>query len=103
MAAAHNLLGLCARADEDWPCARAEFQLALQGFEALELRSLVANVNNNLGIIEREAPDGRSDAMTRYWELALEGRKAAGDERGLAETLNNLGVVAQGNRQFDAA
>ena len=60
VAAAHNLLGLCARDDANWPLARAEFALALQGFEALELRALAANVNNNLGIVEREAPDGQN-------------------------------------------
>ena len=103
VAAAHNLLGLCARAGADWPRARAEFQLALQEFEALELRALAANVNNNLGIVEREAPDGQSEKVTLYWELALAGRKMAGDARGLAETLNNLGVVAQESGQLDAA
>ena len=103
VAAAHNLLGLCARAQNDWPRARTEFGAALQSFEALELRALAANVHNNLGIVEREAPGGQSEKVTRHWELALAARKAAGDARGLSETLNNLGVMAQEQGQLDAA
>ena len=103
IADAHNLLGLTARAERDWERARREFGVALQAFERLDLRSLAANVHNNLGIVEREAPDGKADEVVRHWKLALDGRERAGDRRGLAETLNNLGVQAQEAGQLDEA
>ena len=103
VAAAHNLSGLAARAEKNWAQARREFGVALEQFEALEARALAANVHNNLGVIEREAPDGDAAQMVAHWEAALQGRKRAGDRRGLAETLNNLGVQAQEAGELDNA
>lgn len=90
-----NLLGLAAKGEHEYAAARAHFTNALEDFERLRDKVGVAIVLNNLGLIEYEDQTGDKAEAMRYWQKALHLHGENGDKRGVAETLTNLGALAQ--------
>jgi len=88
-----NLLGLAAKREGDFPAARRYFTLALEHHPLAHEEVLVAVEHNNLGITECEDPAGDKQAAANHLQEALRLRRDHGDQRGIAETLNNLGVL----------
>lgn len=107
-ATAENLLGQIAMKESDFGSARALFEAALATFTAARQHTEIANVRNNLGLLERRDRSGREDAVRLrcaedHLQQALRLRTALQDERGLAETLNNLGMISYDRGDFAAA
>jgi predicted ATPase len=98
-----NLLGRTALGEEDYPTAREHFQRALEQFEQAGDDLNAAVVHNNLGIVDRRDRAGDKERGARHLEEALRLRRARDDRRGMAETLNNLGVLAQYQKEWDTA
>jgi predicted ATPase/class 3 adenylate cyclase len=94
MAQARNLLGWVCQGESNLDAARVHFAAALQGFEEVEDRVGVANVHNNLGTLEYEDAKGDKVQAERHLRAAQESLRAAGDARGLAAALTNLGALA---------
>ena len=101
LARVENLLGQATMLERNYPDARDRFLSALGKFEAVGDRVGIAIVQNNLGVAERRDRSGTPDewderARTAEQHLAeaLRLRRELNDRRGLAETLNNLGVLA---------
>jgi len=101
-ARAENLLGQAAmHANErDYPRARQHYLRALAYAERAGDSRVIGNIYNNLGIVERNdcsgSPDERDQHLALaadYLEKSLQLRRANHDRRGLAETLNSLGVI----------
>jgi predicted ATPase/DNA-binding SARP family transcriptional activator len=102
-ARAENLLGQAAMAASDFGEARQCFARALVYFEQVGDRIHMAIVRNNLGLTERRDAEGDKEAALHHLEEALQLRRELGDARGIAETLNNLGVLAYEQNDFDKA
>src|SRR5205823_4634092 len=60
-----------------------------------------SNLLHNLGLLA--ADQGENDDAWRLYNQALEGRIRASDMRGEAETLTNLGVLAEAAGDFNRA
>jgi predicted ATPase/DNA-binding SARP family transcriptional activator len=98
-----NLLGQAAmhENERDYAAARHYLLRALAHAERAGDTVIQGNIYNNLGIVERHDISGdaaeqarrRADAA-RYLQTSLHLRRANHDRRGLAETLNSLGVLA---------
>jgi tetratricopeptide (TPR) repeat protein len=54
----------------------------------------IANVRNNLGGLEFQDPEGDKVEAARHFQAALELLRGAGDARGIAAALTNLGAIA---------
>ncbi len=101
-ARAENLLGQAAMNERDFPSARERFERALACFTQIGAAVEIAILRNNLGVVERRdasrcPPDERETPLQLaefHLNEALRLRRASGDQRGIAETLTNLGVVA---------
>jgi tetratricopeptide (TPR) repeat protein len=100
-AKAENLLGQAAMQEWNYPEARERFARALEQFEKAQQSIEIAIVQNNLGLMERRDQSGgqmerkaRLHRAEAHLQEALRLRRALEDRRGLAETLNNLGVLA---------
>ncbi len=94
-AGAHNVLGLAALGATDFAAARRYFQLALAQFEHAGDAIGLGIARNNLGLVEYEDEGGDRAAAARHLQEALRLRQEQGDRRGIAETLINLGALAQ--------
>ncbi len=102
-AEATNLLGLAAKRAGNWDEARRCFGTALTLYGEAEDEIGVAIVQTNLGATECEDAAGDREAAARHLQSALEVRRRYGDRRGVAEALNNLGVLAQEQGQLNEA
>ncbi len=103
-ARAENLLGQAAMHERAFDEARERFSRALAHFERAGVHPVeAAIVHNNLGLVERRDAAGDKVAALHHLEEALRLRRAHDDRRGLAETLNNLGVLAHEQGDLDAA
>jgi tetratricopeptide (TPR) repeat protein len=91
---AENLLGQAALDEKRYDDARAHFARALELRESLNSRVEAAIVRNNLGLVEYFDPNGDRDRAVEHLTEALRVRRAAGDRRGVAAALNNLGNLA---------
>ncbi len=99
-----NLLGQAAMEASDFDQARAHFSLALAHFERVGNIAETAIVHNNLGIVERrDAANGSKTEAARHLNEALRLHRTLDDQRGMAESLNNLGVLAHGQGDLDEA
>jgi predicted ATPase/DNA-binding SARP family transcriptional activator len=99
---AENLLGQAAMQERRFPEARQRFARALKQFTREQNTVEMAVVQNNLGLVERRDRSGsavemaaRREKAEQHLQEALRLRRSLDDRRGLAETLNNLGVLAQ--------
>ena len=90
-------------AEQDFDEARDKFTRALAYFEGANDPAAAAIVRNNLGIVERRDPAGDKALSEQHLQAALRLRRELGDRRGIAETLNNLGVLAHVQDDLDAA
>lgn len=95
VARARILLGSAAKQERDYRAARACFRQALQEFEKQRSEKLAAIVHNNLGLLEGEHIEGSKKQAYYHMNEALRLRRTLGDRRGTAESVNNLGVIAQ--------
>lgn len=102
-AQAENLLGQAAMAERCFGEARALFSGALAHYEGRCDQTSAAIVRHNLGLVERRDSEGDPKAAERHLEEALRLRRALGDRRGIAESLNGLGVLAHFARDWAAA
>jgi len=91
---AENLLGQAALDEKRYDDARTHFARALDLRETLGSRIEAAIVRNNLGLVEYSDPDGDRDKAAEHLTEALRVRRPAGDWRGVAAALNNLGNLA---------
>jgi len=105
-----NVLGQAAMFDEKFEEARQQLGLALESFRASDRPGDVSIVLNNLGLVARRDRSGGAEeqaARLRRGEEslleALQLRRSLGDRRGLAETLNNLGVLAHEQDHLERA
>lgn len=103
IAAAINLLGLAAKGEGDWSQARAHFVEARTRFEREGNVIGLANVDNNLALVEYLDEAGDKMRAAHYLREALRLRKKAGDRRAVAEAHINLGALAQQNGQLPKA
>ena len=103
LAEAHNLLALAQKRLKNFAQARLEFDKALQLFGEVHYEIGIAIVQTNLGAIECDDPMGDRNLGAKYLNMALELRRRQGDDRGLAEVLNNLGVLAQEDESWSDA
>ncbi|MBB6048688.1 adenylate/guanylate cyclase domain-containing protein [Armatimonas rosea] len=110
VAHAQNLLGQAAMQERDYPDAHTQFLAALASFEAAGDQVGVAIVQNNLGVTLRRDRSGapedweaRATQAEQHLTEALRLRHALQDRRGLAETLNNLGVLAFERQEWEKA
>lgn len=98
-----NLLGLAAMDGRTFPAAREHLNrvlsYALASGDAVE----AAIAYNNLGLLERRDEAGDKNTAASHLEEALRLRRAHDDRRGVAETLNNRGVLAQVQGNLDEA
>jgi predicted ATPase len=102
-AQAENLLGHAALAGRDYARAREHYLRALDHYRQTGDELHAAILHNNLGLLHRRDPSGDKQEAARHLEEALRLRRALQDRRGMAETLNNLGVLAQDATNWDAA
>lgn len=93
-AISENLLGLIAAFNGAYDMARTHYTWALTHAVETKDAILTAIVHNNLGIVERRDKDGSREEAAYHFQEALNLRRARDDRRGVAETLNNLGVLA---------
>lgn len=103
MAEADNLLGLAAVGQQEWNQARRLLTRAQEQFEWVGDRVGSAMARTNLGLVEYRDPGGRRDEAARQYQEALSLYRQSGDERGIAELLNNLGALAQERGELDEA
>jgi predicted ATPase/DNA-binding SARP family transcriptional activator len=103
IAAAANLLGLAAKGEGDWPQARAQFAMARELFADEGDVVGLANVLNNLGLIEYLDEAGDKTAAADHLQKALRLRRKANDRRAVAESHVNLGALAQQSGQWQKA
>lgn len=96
-----NLLGLAAFHRDELEPARGFFRQARDGCQRTGNLMCSGIVLHNMGLVESR--DGNKDEAVRLLGLALAQRRANGDLRGLAETSNNLGVLAQERNSLDEA
>jgi predicted ATPase/class 3 adenylate cyclase len=96
-----NHLGLAAQGTHCIDAARRHFLAALEIYVASDLPVMQAVALHNLGMTSLLAGDATTAGA--YFEKALQMREALGDERGIAETCNNLGALAQEREEWDAA
>ncbi len=87
----------------DFSSARAHFQAARDQAHRAADAGLQGIALNNLGLTERRDPDGDRALAESHLQSALALRRASGDRRGQAETLNNLGVLAFYRHDWDEA
>ena len=100
---AHNLLGIAARSEKDYPDAYAQFTKALDRFQDADDDKASATALNNLGVTAYEDPDGDKAQAERWYNEALTRQRGLGDQRGVAEALTNLGCLAEERQQWDQA
>jgi predicted ATPase/class 3 adenylate cyclase/Tfp pilus assembly protein PilF len=98
-----NLRGQAAMDAGDFAAARDHLGSALARAQAAQGEALAGIIHNNLGLVERRDPGGDQVAAERHMREALRIRRSRGDSRGLAETLNNLGVLAYDRGDWEAA
>jgi len=94
-AQAENLLGLADLETGRYIDARGHLARALEVFEALKDETHIAVVHHNLGILERRDDAGDKEKAAWHFQGALRTRRALNERRGVAETLNCIGVLAQ--------
>lgn len=102
-AEAHNLQGLALKRSKDYEQARQEFEQAVLLFREIDYEIGIAIVQTNLGAIECDDPTGDRARGADYLNAALELRRKQGDVRGMAEVLNNLGVLAHEDERWSEA
>jgi predicted ATPase len=98
-----NLLGAAAYGEQEYLQARIHLIGALRQLSGADCQAIRASALNNLGLVECYDPDGDKSGAARYWEEVLVLRQKMGDSRGRAETLVNLGILAQIQKQWDDA
>ncbi len=103
IAAAVNLLGLAAKGEGNWSQAREHFDRALELFASGDDSVGLANVHNNLGLIEYLDEAGDKNSAADHLQRALRLRRQANDRRAVAETHLNLGALAQQSAQLQKA
>lgn len=103
LADAYNLVGLACNGERNYAEARMYMIQALEKFQNANDRIGVANVLNNLGLIEYDDADGDKQETMHYWQESLLHRREVGDQRGIAESLNNLGVISMDQGRPDEA
>ncbi len=89
IAEAHRLIGISNGRMGNWSKCIEELNLALEIYTALADYSHIALTCQDLGLAHRTA--GHSDAQ-KYYEQAVENWQKANNARGLANTLNGIGV-----------
>jgi predicted ATPase len=110
MARAENLLGQAAMYTKRHQEAIAHYTRAQELFAEAGHRTGVAIALNNTGLVlrrdtagaEAEVAERRTASKARFQE-SLDIRRTLGDRRGLAETLNNLGVLSYEMKQYPEA
>jgi tetratricopeptide (TPR) repeat protein len=100
---AHNLLGVAAKGERDFARARCCFAAALEQFAAVGDPTGIAIVHSNLGVLEYLAEPGSKEKTVHHWQESLRLHRQTGNQRGIAEVLNNLGAVAQEQGQLEEA
>jgi predicted ATPase len=103
IAEADNLLGLAAKGEKSYAEARRDFERARQQFERIGDPVGVAKAHSNLGVLGFTDPEGDREEAARHWRESLRLYRQCEDQRGIAEVLNNLGVVAQERGALDEA
>ncbi|HEX8833517.1 MAG TPA: NB-ARC domain-containing protein, partial [Abditibacteriaceae bacterium] len=108
VAETENLLGLISNQQGELTSARRNLSSALAHFKAEGDDVGVAKARNNLALIELSAlaaGDTSTDleAAAGHLQAALALHRKNDDRRGLAETLTNLGVLAQETGEFSVA
>lgn len=98
-----RLLGFAAMETRDYESARVYFAKALEVPPSAEAEVELANVYDLRGVLEYKDPEGDLEQAARYLREALDRRRKLQDMRGLAETLNNLGVLAYQQEDWPAA
>lgn len=96
-----NGAGVLARAQSDYPAARAYHQQALDLAQATQDSMRASAALNFLGIIAQA--QGDYDAADGMYQEALSSRRAVGDQRGVAGALYNLGWLAFDRGDLDTA
>ena len=99
-----RLIGYMLTDARDYAGARAAFAEALAAAAGSPAAATeLANIYNVAGLLECTDPEGDPQAAAKYLQDALTRRRALRDARGLAETLNNLGVLSYNQRDWAAA
>lgn len=89
IAEAHRLIGISNGRMGNWSKCVEELNVALEIYTALTDYAHIALTCQDLGLAHRTA--GHSDAQ-KYYERAVENWRKANNVRGLANTLNGMGV-----------
>ncbi len=100
---ADNLRGRAELDAGDYPAARVHFTSAQAKAQTVGSKVLEAIALNNLALCERRDQNGDRALAAQHLQAALAIRRALGDALGIAETLTNLGVLAYGRLEWDAA
>ena len=98
-----SLLGQITLTERAFAEARGYFQQALAEFDRVKDRTESANIRNNLGLLERRDENGSNQEAEVHHKEALRLYRLLGDKRGMMETLNNLGVLAEKNNNMEEA
>ncbi len=102
-ARAKALLGSIARESREYAEARAYFASALDLLHSPQEDTEIGNIYNTFGVLERRDPQGNGEEAQKHLQAAMQIRRRQGDRRGLAETLNNLGVLAYEQQNWPQA
>ncbi|WP_394796024.1 ATP-binding protein [Armatimonas sp.] len=95
-----NLLGQIAYKEKCWSAARQHLEHALAAAQEPLERAIV---QNNLALVELEAPAGSPEKAVSLLTEALVVRRAHGDLRGVAAAVANLGNLAFARSDWEAA
>ncbi len=95
-----NLLGQIAYKEKRWEAAREHLERALAAAQEPLERAIV---QNNLALVELEAPAGSAETAVALLTEALVVRRAHGDLRGVAAAVANLGNLAFARSDWEAA
>ena len=83
--------------------ARAYFEQGLKRLESPKHDTEIANIHSTFGIMLADGVGGTTDEALHHLQEALRLRKRHGDRRGLAEALNNLGILEYRNGNWAKA
>ena len=93
-ARAEGILGIIASDLQQYSAARAYFEQASKRLQSPQEDTDIANIYTNWGSMEAMAPEKNLGKAQHLLQEAMQRRRKRQDRRGLAETLNDLGIVA---------
>ena len=87
-------LGIIARDSKQYDLARTIFEQARNRLRSPKDDTDIANIYTNWGSMEAMDPVGSVEKAEQLLKEAMLSRRRQGDRRGLAETFNDMGIVA---------